>query len=168
MFIKISNLRDGEYTYTFNEPVDEIELEKPFYSNFKASVKLSKIHNQIILEAELSAEASFECDRCTAAFKKEVNTSYKMVYLFSGNGEDSDSLNITYLPFDADKISLAKDFRDYFLLAIPMKKLCKEECKGLCAKCGQDLNYGECNCSTKKIDDRWMPLMEIKNKLNFN
>ncbi len=168
MFIKISNLRDGEYFYQFNEPVEEIELEIPFYNNFSAAVKLSKIHNQIILDAELSANANFECDRCASLFSKEVKANYKMVYLFSSNGEETDSLNITYLPVDSDKISLAGDFRDYLVLAIPMKKLCKDECKGLCYKCGKDLNEGECGCEKSQIDARWLPLNELKNKLNIN
>ena len=61
--------------------------------------------------------------------------------------DDNDSIDISYLPLEADKIDITKDVRDYSLLAIPMKKLCKEDCKGLCAKCGKNLNEGNCNCS---------------------
>ena len=168
MFIKISNLRDGEYFYTFNESVKEIELELPFYDKFAASVKLSKIHNQVIIDAELSANVNFECDRCASLFKREVKANYKMVYLFSNNGEEADSLNITYLNPDADKIILNKDFRDYLILSVPMKKLCKDDCKGICIKCGKDLNEGDCNCGKEEVDTRWMPLIELKNKLNIN
>jgi DUF177 domain-containing protein len=168
MFIKISNLRDGEYYYQFNEPVNEIELENPFYDNFTASVKLSKVHNQIILDAELSANANFECDRCASLFNKTVKAIYRMVYLFSSNGEEPDVLNITYLHIDADKIVLDEDFRDYLMLAVPMKKLCKEDCKGLCYKCGKDLNEGDCNCEKDKINTQWLLLNELKNKLNIN
>ncbi len=74
MFIKIANLRDGEYFYEFNEPVEEIELENPFCNNFTAALKLSKIHNQLILDAEISANANFECDRCAALFNEEVRS----------------------------------------------------------------------------------------------
>ncbi|MEJ2616908.1 MAG: DUF177 domain-containing protein [Ignavibacteriaceae bacterium] len=168
MFIKISNLRDGEYVYQFNEPVEEIELENPFYNNFTAAVKLSKVNNQLVLDAELSAHANFECDRCAVRFDMPVNANYRMVYLFSNNSEEPDSLNITYLPMDSDKIFLDKDFRDYLMLAIPMKKLCKEDCKGLCYKCGKDLNEGDCDCQKNQIDARWLPLNELKNKLNIN
>jgi DUF177 domain-containing protein len=168
MFIKISNLRDGEYLYKFNEPVEEIGLENPFYNNFKASVKLSKIHNQIILDAELSAYADLECDRCTSLYKKEIKSKYRMVYLFGNIEGEPDSLDVTYLPEDADKIKLSDDFRDYLILAVPMKKLCKEECKGLCARCGKDLNEGDCNCEKNIVDARWLPLMELKNRLNTN
>ena len=168
MFIKISNLREGDYYYKFNEPVEEIELELPFYGKFEAAVRLSKIHNQLILDAELSAYADFECDRCASLFKKNVKASYRMVYLFSSNGKEPDSINITYLHVDADRIALAKDFRDYLMLAIPMKKLCREDCKGLCYKCGKDLNEGSCDCEKNQVEAKWLPLIELKNKLNIN
>ena len=168
MFIKISNLRDGEYFYTFNESVEEIELELPFYDKFTASVKLSKVHNQVIVDAELSANANFECDRCAALFNMDVKTKYRMVYLYSNNGDEPESINITYLPVGADKIVLDKDFRDYLIIAIPMKKLCKDDCKGLCYKCGKDLNEGNCDCEKNQADLRWLPLTELKNKLNIN
>ena len=168
MFIKISNLRDGEYFYEFNEPVEEIELENPFYNNFTAAVKLSKVHNQLILDAKLSANANFEYDRCAALFNMDVKTKYRMVYLYSNNGDEPESINITYLPVGADKIVLDKDFRDYLIIAIPMKKLCKDDCKGLCYKCGKDLNEGNCDCEKNQADLRWLPLTELKNKLNIN
>ena len=48
-----------------------------------------------------------------------------------------------------------------FLMNVSGKYLCKEDCKGLCSKCGQDLNVGECNCSDEEIDPRWAALAEI-------
>jgi uncharacterized protein len=49
-----------------------------------------------------------------------------------------------------------------------MKKLCREDCKGLCNVCGKDLNDGDCNCDRSNADIRWLPLKELKNKLNNN
>ena len=77
-------------------------------------------------------------------------------------------LNITYLPLETDKVNLDQELRDYSLLAIPMKKLCREDCKGLCPSRGKDLNEGKCDCSDKEIDARWLPLNELKNKLSNN
>ena len=77
-----------------------------------------------------------------------------MVYMIGMEPEDSDSINIAYLPPDADKIILDDDVRDYVLLGIPMKKLCKDDCKGLCIKCGKNLNEGDCGCNDEEIDAR--------------
>jgi len=47
-----------------------------------------------------------------------------------------------------------------------MKKLCKEDCKGLCPRCGKNLNEDNCICTEKEIDPRWEPLEKLRNKLN--
>jgi len=88
--------------------------------------------------------------------------------LFGDSPADSDSDNLIYLPVDADKIKLDNELRDYAILSIPMKKLCNEDCKGLCYKCGKNLNNGSCDCESAEIDSRWKPLLELKNKVNYN
>ena len=168
MIIKISNLSDGVHNYNFNDSIKELGLSEPFYDNFTVDVELNKFQNQIILDSEIFLKAKFECDRCSDESNTELKTKYRMVYLFGQEPDDNDSIDISYLPLEADKIDITKDVRDYALLAIPMKKLCKEDCKGLCANCGKNLNEGDCNCSKDVIDPRWLPLQELKNKLNIN
>ncbi len=168
MIIKISNLSDGVHNYSFDESVNEIGLAEPFYGNFNVNVQLNKMYSQIILDADIHLKAKFECDRCSNEYYANVDTNYRMVYLFRIEKEDDESINVSYLPLETDKIDISKDVKDYSLLAIPMKKLCRENCKGLCAKCGKDLNEGECNCGNNEIDPRWLPLQELKNKLNIN
>ena len=166
MIIKIANLSEGVHELSFDENVNEIGVGEPFFGNCKVNVKLAKSHSQIVLNAELSLDANFQCDRCGCDFKSSVKSQYQMVYLFGNEPDDNDNLNLVYLPFDADKIEIVSDVRDYALLAIPMKKLCKEDCKGLCPGCGKDLNLGECNCTKEGVDPRWEPLEKLRNKLN--
>ncbi len=168
MKIKIANLSDGVHYFTFNEEINVVGLDEPFYNKFTAEIELSKTHSQIVLDAQIKLNAKFDCDRCSSNYAAVLNTSYKMVYLFSSEPEDSEAIDIKYLPFEAVSIDIADDVRDYALLAVPMKKICKEDCKGLCFKCGKDLNEGECGCSAEKIDERWLPLLELKSKLNIN
>ncbi len=168
MIIKISSLVDGVYSYNFDEPVEEIGLVEPFNGNIIVDLELSKANSQIVMNAKLKVGARFECDRCTAEFNTDLSAEYKMVYLADESPEESDSVNIAYLSHDADKIDISGEVRDYAMLAIPMKKLCSDNCKGLCPKCGKDLNKGSCECSKNEIDDRWQPLMELKNKFNIN
>ena len=53
---------------------------------------------------------------------------------------ETESINVNYLSRDADNIDISNDVREFALLSVPMKKLCSEDCKGLCFKCGKDLN----------------------------
>ncbi|NCS90411.1 MAG: DUF177 domain-containing protein [Ignavibacteria bacterium] len=165
MIIKISNLSEGVHKFIFAEAVENIGLVEDFTGNIKADVELSKAPSQIILKVNLSVMAKFVCDRCALDFMPILTNSYKMVYLYGSPPEENDSLNLVYIHTDTDRINISSDVRDYAILAIPMKKLCKEDCKGLCYKCGQNLNERECGC-TQSVDIRWQPLLEIKKKLD--
>lgn len=58
---------------------------------------------------------------------------------------------------------------DIIRLNIPVKPLCRPDCKGLCPVCGKDLNLGECECSKKmQVDPRWEPLMKFTDKKEGN
>lgn len=168
MMIKISNLKEGIHDFEFSEEVGKIDLGEPFIGNVLVKVELNKLSNQIVIKADIKVHANFECDRCTASYDEILESNYEMVYLTDSRHEHGDDLNVVYLTPDADKIILDEDVRDYALLSVPMKKLCREDCKGLCPVCGKDLNEGSCNCIIENIDAKWQPLVELKNKINNN
>lgn len=163
MIIKISNLSDGSYNYEFEGEVAEIGLSVPYAGKYDTNVDLSKFQDQIILNSETKIIAELVCDRCGEDYNKVIKSEYKMVYLLRGTEEENESIDIIYLNSDTDKINIKDDVRDYALLALPMKKLCTEDCKGLCYKCGKNLNEGACECNRNEIDDRWKPLQKLKN-----
>lgn len=168
MYIKIANLSDGDHFYDFDVDVTKIGLTAPFFGTCKADVKLMKSHTQIIVKTQLDLPAEFECDRCTVDYKTSVKTSYQVVYFFSKEPLSDESDDLIYLNPEADQIDISREVRDYALLSLPMKKLCSDDCRGLCPVCGQDLNKKECDCPKSSMDPRWEPLLKIKNNLNNN
>lgn len=166
MKIKISSLKDGAYEYFFEDDVKKVGLEMPFVGKYATKVDLSKYLDQIIIKAVTFVNAELECDRCTKLFSSQIDSRYKMVYLHEEVVGDNDSVDVTYISKDTDKIDITKDVREYALLALPMKKLCNEDCKGLCPKCGQNLNEGFCVCKNEEVDIHLKPLLDLKNKLN--
>jgi uncharacterized protein len=91
-----------------------------------------------------------------------------MVYLQGVEPVESKSDNISYISLETDVIDISDDVRDFSILAVPMKKLCTEECKGLCYRCGTNLNEENCTCDQNYVDARWLPLKELKNNFNTN
>ncbi len=168
MKIKFSNLSEGTHNFRFSEPVKSIGLESPFEGNVEVEVELNKTHNQLILDSTVFVDAFFECDCCMTAVKKQLRADFELVYLQGIEPVESESDNIVYISPEQDVIDISNDVRDFSILAVPMKKLCSEDCKGLCSKCGKNLNEGDCSCSKDDTDIRWLPLMELKNKLNTN
>jgi uncharacterized protein len=164
--IKVSNLTNGTYDYMFEGQVSEIEIDEPYSGSFKTNVALSKFDHQIILDSVTDIPAILTCDRCNSEYQTEITSSYRMVYLFNQVSETNeiDGNELVFLHPDTDKIDLTKDVRDYAILAVPMKKLCREDCKGLCPRCGKNLNEGTCNCKDEVIDPRWETLQKLKLK----
>ena len=167
MIIKISGLSDDVYEFVFQDKIDKLDLKEPFFGNYVAKIELKKFHNQIILNSDIYTTASFQCDRCGTDFKADLRNKFQIVYLFGNYSKENNVENVVYLSSDTDKINLFNELRDYALLSVPMKKLCREDCKGLCYTCGKNLNEDPCDCG-KQADPRWQPLVDLKKKMDFN
>ena len=167
--IKVSNLSNGHYDFVLKGNVNDIGITEPYQGRFLTEVALSKYDGQIILDSETKINASLNCDRCNKEFGSQITSKYRMIYLFRQSSDENilEKTDIIFIHPDTDKIELDGEIRDYAILAVPMKKLCSEDCKGLCPRCGKNLNEGPCDCKEEKIDSRWEPLQElkIKNKL---
>lgn len=164
MKIKVAGLENGKNSYDFESEVEKIDLAKPFFGKYKTKVVLNKFDDQLILESSTKVSANLNCDRCGVEFSQEISSKYKMIYLLRVIEDAEEEINITYLSPNTDKIDIAKEVRDYAILSIPMKRLCKEDCKGLCSKCGTNLNEDQCECKDDEIDDRWKILLDLKKK----
>ena len=166
--IKVSSLSNGIYDFDFEGKASDLEIFEPYEGNYKTKVVLTKYDNQIILDAETGITGNFTCDRCAKEFQAEIKSNYRMVYLFHVNSEDyeDEKEDVVIIHPDTDKIELNGDIRDFAVLAVPMKKLCSEMCKGLCPRCGKNLNEGPCNCTEESVDPRWEPLQKLKTNNN--
>ncbi len=164
MILKISGLSQGSHSFDFSGNVAEIGLSDPFYGIYYLKITLEKSTNQLFLKANLRLCGKFICDRCGSDYNNDLITGFDMAYVFSKQAKFEDDVNLKVLSVDADKIDISQEIKDFSDLAVPMKNLCSEECKGLCVKCGQNFNTGTCNCITEENNPVWSPLAELKNK----
>lgn len=162
MKIKISNLSPGIHELSYDGEVKEIGLGEPFGGFYLLNIKIDKASHQVVLYADIELTAHFCCDRCAAEFDSKIKTGYEMVYIFESPPDYYDDTTVQYIPLETDKIDISKEIYDYTYLSIPMRILCKEDCKGLCLKCGTDLNENSCSCENEEVDPRWLPLMKLK------
>ena len=164
LLINISNLAEGVHSYSLETEPSDIELDERFNNPVTVTATVSKTINQIHLVVELTTGGSFECDRCLDEFHLPVRGSYTMVYVTdSRSAEDtSDEFEVQVLKPDTNIIDLGEDVRQFTMLAVPQKLLCKEDCAGLCPKCGTNFNYATCNCGKEETDSRWDALKKLK------
>ncbi len=103
-----------------------------------------------------------ECRRCLAPVTADVTADAHALFTQDPEAqEDPDSYPLTP---DATDIDLTPAVREEVLLAVPRFLLCREDCRGLCPRCGQDLNAGPCGCAPA-ADPRWQALESLKGKL---
>ena len=138
--------------------------EKPFINPFEIRGKVYNRAGVLELSAVASSEASFKCARCAKVFSKEVEVPIFHILTNSSENQsdDNDYLEIKDFSLDLDSVVF-----DEVVLASDMVHLCKEDCKGLCSKCGKDLNEGSCDCSHKEIDPRLAPLQKLLDNKNY-
>ncbi len=166
MIIKYTNFSDGIHSFHLSEPVKNLGFEEIFSGNVEVDVKMDKSAHQIVLDCDLSVKCNLVCDRCATEFQTNLTNHFQISYLFSRENIESDDFNVKFISPDQEKINLKEDVHEYLELSLPLKNVCKEECKGLCPHCGKNLNEFQCDCKDEKINDVWEPLKKLKG--NFN
>jgi len=163
MKIQAGGLSQGSYTYSFRAQPAEIGLDGHYLGEITAEVDLEKTPTQLALTARLATEGRFSCDRCADEFTQRLAASYRMHYLW--NEEEAallDPSEVQIVSASLAVIDLTEDVRQTLVLAVPLKLLCKSTCKGLCPRCGTNLNQGNCTCSDEPGDGRWEALRSLR------
>ena len=101
------------------------------------------------------------CDRCAADFTRDVEIPLDVVLVEEFSNEDSEDERV--FPLEADAANLEEIVRTVFVLNLDSKLLCKPDCKGLCCRCGKNLNDGPCGCQ-KELDPRFAALRQLLDK----
>jgi uncharacterized protein len=133
----------------------------------KAGADLFDVSGRVRTKLEL------ECSRCLELFEIPVDAEFNLRYVphaqNAGEGErevDEDDLATAY--FRDNVLDLADLLREQFVLALPMKPLHDEACRGLCPECGANLNRGDCGHSSRWEDPRLVPLKGLLNRQKEN
>ncbi len=113
----------------------------------------------VILNAEVNTSFNFVCDRCNLVSNRNFNRKFSHIiveHISSENNGDYDYIEAPGCRLDTDSL-----FRDDILTELPSKLLCKDDCKGLCFKCGKNLNEGRCGCVMSEPDPRTEALRRL-------
>ena len=101
------------------------------------------------------------CDRCATEFSRDVEIPVDVVLVEEFTNEDSEDEGV--FPLIDDSADLEDIVRTVFVLNVDSKLLCKPDCKGMCCRCGHNLNEGPCSCE-KELDPRFAALRQLLEK----
>ena len=111
----------------------------------------------IRLTGEIRTGLLCVCDRCMSEFES-VKTTPLSAVIVDQNDDNADDPELFFL--DGNEIDLDEILSTLFILDMDTKFLCREDCKGLCPRCGKNLNLGPCGCG-KEIDPRFAVLEQL-------
>jgi len=115
----------------------QVTLKPDFQlSDFSGVARVSRTPQGILVQGEFQGRTPVECVRCLLGFEQRLQTTFDELYAFDKRSVTESGL---ILPEDAN-IDLEPLVRDYLLIEVPISPLCKDDCKGLCTICGQNLN----------------------------
>jgi len=131
-------------------------------NSVKGKVTLIRINGGIMVKAEMTAGVTGICSRCLKPIDYKVNYDFNEECLTGvstpkglSSADQTDNITID----ESQMLDLSEVIRQYTLLTMPVKPLCRPDCAGICPSCGHNLNQGPCRCPSHAHDQRWSKLI---------
>ena len=147
---------------TFAEAVDSRTEDVTFDAPVTGEVEAGRAPGTLYLRGHLAATAPMVCGRCLGAFRQSLAIVVDEEFLIGGAAVGSGGAlgpEDFAVPLGPDLVlDVTEVARQHLLLALPMVPVCRPDCRGLCPRCGANLNERECGCQRDEVDPRLAPL----------
>jgi uncharacterized protein len=144
---------------------EDLEQGSPLQASGAAEL-LPRTGGQVRIQGKYAVEMTAECDRCLGRAVFPLNESFDLFYspvaVIARDEEVAIDESETEIGFyKGDGLELEDVLRERVLLALPMQRVCREDCRGICPVCGKNRNDGACDCQPDAKDDRWGALRKL-------
>lgn len=136
----------------FNDGIEEIAFKSPV----RIDGEFAMIDNVLNLKAVVSAELELTCSRCLQKFTYPIEIKINEKFSNEEVNKDDDAIFI-----NSDVLDITEIIDNNIIMALPIKRLCNENCKGLCQECGTNLNFSTCKCKKEDVDPRLEKLKDF-------
>ena len=146
--------------------VDGLELTAPL----DVDLKLTNVGSRILVEGTLRTRVNLPCSRCAADHDENLDVRVDEQFLPHDSpevpqGEDFEPEQLSVFTYENDEIDIDEVVRQNLVASLPSRPLCSEDCRGLCARCGANLNEKACECeSESSVDPRWGALQDFQTR----
>lgn len=144
--------------FQFDLDLSDVEFSGRYPVSRPVAVRGEVRNTAGILDLTMTVQSILDavCDRCGKAFLQSQEVSYSCMLAEEIQNEDNDEIVL----LEDGKVDVGDLARTAFILGMDTKTLCSEDCKGLCPRCGADLNLGPCSCK-KETDPRLAVLAKL-------
>lgn len=164
MKILLSDITEDGLDTEFNEAIetDVIRMLSPL----KAKLRIGKVSSEILVNGSLSALVEMQCSRCLNNFTNKTDININVVYhpVEELKGVDRHEIKDDELDtgfYRDEQLDISELLKEQLILSLPMKPLCSESCRGICFRCGKNLNIDSCECRQEEPDPRLAKLKKL-------
>ncbi len=177
MKVSLREIGEVKTTIEFEIPAERFPVlremalrgEVAFPGTIASRLTLQRVSDLIEVEGTISCTARLSCARCLAEFDLPIATAVRLAYTRAlpeaeapGDAEAVDPEVLDLLPFSGEEIDLTEGVQEEIVLALPLRALCREDCRGLCPRCGADWNRGPCTCPQQEQAGPFAALRNLK------
>ena len=159
MKVQISDIvsgkdRNKKIEYKFEMPQFEFEgdMIKPV-SSCSVVGRISADSDILILTAEIKVDLEMICSRCLDTFIYPIDIDIEERFTTNSKSEDEEAIVVL-----DDVLNITEVVETSIISTLPIKRVCKDDCKGLCQECGCNLNFNTCSCNKEDVDIRFEAL----------
>jgi uncharacterized protein len=178
LIIQVDEIKDsGLHLEGDLNPIDLPQLKElgdddlvTFTAPINYAIDVSRFADIIEIKGRVKSAIGLSCGRCLEPYKMAVASSFSLAYTsqlpdcVDEEGEEvelsAEELGLTLL--DTEEIVLTEPLQEQVLMAMPIQPLCQDDCQGLCAHCGANLNIDKCGCEEPVFDKRFAALKDFK------
>ena len=173
MFLEIESLTPEPLHIQHVYGIEDLEfkhedaaLEEPVSTDFILTHK----EKDLRVEGAVRTAIRYQCSRCLKDFSHALNASFNLFYLPKAGWKKDEEVELQYEDmvigyYDGIRLDVDLMVLEQIELAMPMKFVCREDCRGLCPSCGADLNEGSCPCKVDTTDSRLAVLRDFRAKM---
>jgi uncharacterized protein len=169
--IELGSLEGAKTTFAHNYAEGELALGEDRLSLVQPPTVTGVIRREdrrAHVKGRAVARVQVECDRCLKLIELPIDSRFKLEYVTQEDYQAQQAIELTeddldLTVFDGEVIDVDALVTEEILLAVPDHILCKDDCKGICPRCGADRNSVDCGCETAEVDPRWAGLKELVN-----
>lgn len=179
MLIRVEEIKDEGLSLEFEEAPEsfpaladiasggEGELLAPVTTRLRAV----RIGGMVEVDGSVSSLVRLSCGRCLQGFDFPLEAAFSLTFVeelpavtdeVTDEEVEVDAEEMGLILFEGEEIDLRDAIQEQLVMALPLRPLCRKECKGLCSQCGADLNEGACGCGPSDLSLKFAALKDFK------
>lgn len=143
---------------TLNVDTEQQHLTDLRVDFLRGTVQVIRVQTGLLVQGIVESQLRLECVRCLESFALPITLELEEMFGLPGASQRQD---VTYVVSGDGWLDLAPLLREQAWVAMPMKPLCRPDCKGLCPQCGANLNFKSCACEGMNVDPRLALLKDL-------